>query len=118
MIRRPPRSTLFPYTTLFRSGWRNWSDAPDLKSGGLRAVRVRVPPSALARPTLEHLRTTGGSSVAWGVTQRDVGPVADRRSWPLSVAASFSPGRRMHDESALPILGNPRAPSRSSPAPA
>src|ERR1039458_4119348 len=28
MIRRPPRSTLFPYTTLFRSGWkkiRNYS---------------------------------------------------------------------------------------------
>src|SRR5256885_10666055 len=26
MIRRPPRSTLFPYTTLFRSlkGWRNY----------------------------------------------------------------------------------------------
>src|SRR5690554_7775726 len=23
MIRRPPRSTLFPYTTLFRSRWRN-----------------------------------------------------------------------------------------------
>src|SRR3712207_7220784 len=23
MIRRPPRSTLFPYTTLFRSAW-NW----------------------------------------------------------------------------------------------
>ena len=21
MVRRPPRSTLFPYTTLFRSGW-------------------------------------------------------------------------------------------------
>src|SRR3712207_7041414 len=27
MIRRPPRSTLFPYTTLFRSSWRqNISD--------------------------------------------------------------------------------------------
>src|SRR2546429_6322826 len=30
MIRRPPRSTLFPYTTLFRSGlaapgWRTWT---------------------------------------------------------------------------------------------
>src|SRR5947209_9811887 len=26
MIRRPPRSTLFPYTTLFRSNWkRMWS---------------------------------------------------------------------------------------------
>src|SRR2546430_7145550 len=23
MIRRPPRSTLFPYTTLFRSGYKN-----------------------------------------------------------------------------------------------
>src|SRR5256885_11111148 len=30
MIRRPPRSTLFPYTTLFRSGcfdWRVWFPA-------------------------------------------------------------------------------------------
>src|SRR5437764_11432949 len=27
MIRRPPRSTLFPYTTLFRS-WRNGARAP------------------------------------------------------------------------------------------
>src|SRR5258707_8372714 len=26
MIRRPPRSTLFPYTTLFRSEWRNPAD--------------------------------------------------------------------------------------------
>src|SRR2546427_8141834 len=28
MIRRPPRSTLFPYTTLFRSGWGAWSGVP------------------------------------------------------------------------------------------
>src|SRR5690349_22063220 len=27
MIRRPPRSTLFPYTTLFRSHWR-WPAGP------------------------------------------------------------------------------------------
>src|SRR3546814_16429244 len=31
MIRRPPRATrtdtLFPYTTLFRSNWRNWSSS-------------------------------------------------------------------------------------------
>src|SRR3712207_8165241 len=27
MIRRPPRSTLFPYTTLFRSANANWSGA-------------------------------------------------------------------------------------------
>src|SRR3990167_10501568 len=34
MIRRPPRSTLFPYTTLFRSG-RNM----------ILTVNVRVPPT-------------------------------------------------------------------------
>src|SRR2546430_10742692 len=27
MIRRPPRSTLFPYTTLFRSRWRGCTPA-------------------------------------------------------------------------------------------
>src|SRR5437899_8053068 len=30
MIRRPPRSTLFPYTTLFRSGAQTWSGVLDL----------------------------------------------------------------------------------------
>src|SRR5260221_4858196 len=28
MIRRPPRSTLFPYTTLFRSNGRNFQEIP------------------------------------------------------------------------------------------
>src|SRR3712207_8830734 len=37
MIRRPPRSTLFPYTTLFRSGRRDL--AQGLTAGGRRAVR-------------------------------------------------------------------------------
>src|SRR2546425_7249601 len=32
MIRRPPRSTLFPYTTLFRSCSRNAGCAPTMKS--------------------------------------------------------------------------------------
>src|SRR5256885_6611457 len=33
MIRRPPRSTLFPYTTLFRSnGFRQASVLPELRS--------------------------------------------------------------------------------------
>src|SRR2546421_5569746 len=35
MIRRPPRSTLFPYTTLFRSTW--W-DAASVAAGGAIAV--------------------------------------------------------------------------------
>src|SRR6201996_9706954 len=32
MIRRPPRSTLFPYPTLFRSNWCNCAAAAALKS--------------------------------------------------------------------------------------
>src|SRR2546429_6762249 len=43
MIRRPPRSTLFPYTTLFRSFRSHWLDAvPRLQvhspSGSFRAA--------------------------------------------------------------------------------
>src|SRR3989442_6702607 len=42
MIRRPPRSTLFPYTTLFRSAWRtplrSSNRAPPLLHGDRRAL--------------------------------------------------------------------------------
>src|SRR5256885_3739732 len=31
MIRRPPRSTLFPYTTLFRSAERAWPSSPSIR---------------------------------------------------------------------------------------
>src|SRR2546425_1372085 len=37
MIRRPPRSTLFPYTTLFRSNAGDWVTAYD--GGGLVDIR-------------------------------------------------------------------------------
>src|SRR3712207_8637925 len=35
MIRRPPRSTLFPYTTLFRSVIRLWSTYASMKLKGI-----------------------------------------------------------------------------------
>src|SRR5258708_21672312 len=38
MIRRPPRSTLFPYTTLFRSG----QEATDEKSNEITAIPALV----------------------------------------------------------------------------
>src|SRR3712207_6987353 len=52
MIRRPPRSTLFPYTTLFRSGVRH-DDAhvhaePRAERQPLRGTVVRVPDGARA----------------------------------------------------------------------
>src|SRR6266513_5711348 len=50
MIRRPPRSTLFPYTTLFRSpGWCCWPTRPcrtapraDRKSTRLNSSHVSI----------------------------------------------------------------------------
>src|SRR2546426_6569192 len=40
MIRRPPRSTLFPYTTLFRSLVRARSARPHRRRGAIRARRA------------------------------------------------------------------------------
>src|SRR2546426_8785979 len=53
MIRRPPRSTLFPYTTLFRSV----ADRPRVDSGGgIRDRRVQPQPAVrgLWRRSEEH----------------------------------------------------------------
>src|SRR5256885_7747244 len=48
MIRRPPRSTLFPYTTLFRSAVRREAAAPN-------SSRTRpVPPPSAALRSEEH----------------------------------------------------------------
>src|SRR2546422_6930851 len=41
MIRRPPRSTLFPYTTLFRSAQRGRDHGEPRPPGGGRAQRRR-----------------------------------------------------------------------------
>src|SRR5438445_4191706 len=45
MIRPPPRSTLFPYTTLFRSWWWSWHPAPTAFGLSLRfpSMLTRVP---------------------------------------------------------------------------
>src|SRR3712207_9481272 len=49
MIRRPPRSTLFPYTTLFRSVWE-----PHPR---FSAIRGGCSPRALASSIWQRLRT-------------------------------------------------------------
>src|SRR5258708_31922551 len=62
MIRRPPRSTLFPYTTLFRSvldnetgGWLAWEGSGDYFGsdfGG--AIDGEVGAEVIARRSEEH----------------------------------------------------------------
>src|SRR3712207_7193065 len=43
MIRRPPRSTLFPYTTLFRSRLWNMSPLPSLSGCGAAGATLATP---------------------------------------------------------------------------
>src|SRR2546427_8726343 len=60
MIRRPPRSTLFPYTTLFRSRDRDEEQAPfivetaqaldELKASGAIGIALRWSPGAPPPP--------------------------------------------------------------------
>src|SRR3712207_7349318 len=50
MIRRPPRSTLFPYTTLFRSHRARASAAAFLEPRGAGDVRVRAQAGGRAAP--------------------------------------------------------------------
>src|SRR6266487_6024847 len=50
MIRRPPRSTLFPYTTLFRSTPRSWRAAPGWPSRRRPSRRSEEHTSELQSP--------------------------------------------------------------------
>src|SRR2546430_12692793 len=55
MIRRPPRSTLFPYTTLFRS--RNREESPRLGDGfrpSLPDIGIRTEPILVEQPFALH----------------------------------------------------------------
>src|SRR5258708_23759613 len=54
MIRRPPRSTLFPYTTLFRSHWPCLSMSGLPRSNGRCARPVSTLPALPARRSEEH----------------------------------------------------------------
>src|SRR5204863_8869509 len=63
MIRRPPRSTLFPYTTLFRSSiarlnaawrWRRQAYSSSLPMLGRMTSRLRRKRSAISSRSEEH----------------------------------------------------------------
>src|SRR2546427_5872958 len=70
MIRRPPRSTLFPYTTLFRSR-RERREILPLRHGRVRLAEPAVEPQLLG---------------PYDVTQRPVDP--DRKSTRLNSSHS------------------------------
>src|SRR3712207_9529972 len=61
MIRRPPRSTLFPYTTLFRSG-RNKVATPEY---ACRTQSGRSAMTKISRRSLLKAAAAMGASLAW-----------------------------------------------------
>src|SRR2546429_7015353 len=66
MIRRPPRSTLFPYTTLFRS-----KDIPP-------------PLEAIFGPKvmiINEMAGLGGDALPWMFPKTGIGPLVGKRTW-------------------------------------
>src|SRR3989475_6963043 len=81
MIRRPPRSTLFPYTTLFRSQRGD----EDRASGGHRAHRGRGDPAPDPGPGdrgRHHPDVLRPASAPGGVRSAGAGPAAGDRLTP------------------------------------
>src|SRR3712207_7668643 len=76
MIRRPPRSTLFPYTTLFRSASRQ----PLLRRP---CLPFHHPGGALASRSWTHITVTGVLIGRPPTTGRQYGP-SDRKSTRLN----------------------------------
>src|SRR3712207_8735331 len=72
MMRRPPRSTLFPYTTLFRSS----------PGRGERALQLRDPPEVPGRGRADRLRGLGAEQSggrARGQIGRDTSELQSRQ---------------------------------------
>src|SRR2546428_8838886 len=81
MIRRPPRSTLFPYTTLFRSGFRAHAQRDVVTLRGCERPRIKV-----ALVDVAGIRGPVGHGTAF-VTRRDLD-----RARPLREREQVAPG--------------------------
>src|SRR3712207_7410138 len=81
MIRRPPRSTLFPYTTLFRSGRVTGFLGPN---GAGKSTTMRMV-LGLDRPTAGSVTVNGHSYADSPAPLREVGALLeDRKSTRLN----------------------------------
>src|SRR3712207_7495519 len=85
MIRRPPRSTLFPYTTLFRSrfAWRLGAGLRLVRAAGAEGQPGDVPVAGRGRATGRALRSRGGG-VGGRAGMSKAALVLDRKSTRLN----------------------------------
>src|SRR3712207_7946036 len=84
MIRRPPRSTLFPYTTLFRSKTNGRNDGSNLPRTRIRNAANTEPPipGADTAPSIESLQR--GREVADDHVHSSASHRSDRKSTRLN----------------------------------
>src|SRR3712207_7315134 len=78
MIRRPPRSTLFPYTALFRSRWVHFGLG---SAAGIDRLTVRWPGGGGVPQTYTNLEPERHYTIAYGEEPR---PWTDRKSTRLN----------------------------------
>src|SRR2546430_11857931 len=101
MIRRPPRSTLFPYTTLFRSAESGYADPSSTANALVNRAR-ELGATVVQYRHVDAIRTAGGKVVGVRSEGADVGaPVvitcaglwADRLLRALGIEVSIKPER-------------------------
>src|SRR2546430_10935664 len=97
MIRRPPRSTLFPYTTLFRSVHERVGDQPPAGSGPRRSLNQAVSSSASSASGLtrseEHTSDSSHSQISYAVfCLKKKNRIRAATCDPLSVVTDHVPG--------------------------
>src|SRR3712207_9454099 len=113
MIRRPPRSTLFPYTTLFRSpgpgGRVQYAKFAVGDSGAELAIadRTKAPPGTVAGP--------GGVIVHWRVDDLDPPPPPPPEVGGKEEQGPTPPGAFLHPVVAHPLHQLPGPPGTASP---
>src|SRR5437660_4261721 len=95
MIRRPPRSTLFPYTTLFRSGRAEGDPGHDERGGPSHGGRGAELPRPLEAMDLDRKSTRLNSShvaISYAV-------FCLKKKNDSDVEAEQRPARRLHAQS-------------------
>src|SRR5258708_28271331 len=77
MIRRPPRSTLFPYTTLFRSTFTS-GDTLDLTvtgtTGGISHISTATVALSNTIPALNHAPVASGGACLAAIDEHTAAP--------------------------------------------
>src|ERR1035438_1448306 len=77
MIRRPPRSTLFPYTTLFRSGAEVWARGTRIVGSLLDGHRQQAVGATYARRRAERFSIVVAGQPAYRFSIEPIGQSAD-----------------------------------------